>query len=251
MKGPDTKPIALITGVSGGFGRAFATEFRKSGFLIAGVARNPDVESVDYPLSADLTRPDAVHKLAETVHRELGRLDLLINNAGIGQYELWEDMDPDSLRQLMELNFFAPVNLTRHLMPILKATGGTIINVSSIAGMVPIPVMGGYCASKYALNAFSDSLRAELNGSGVHVLNLIVGRINTGFSTRALGNRKPPRTPFAGTPDKLAKRVMKAWQRKRRQLVFPGWYRLIVWAYRIAPALVDRTAISKWRKSGR
>ncbi len=246
-----SKPVALITGVSGGFGRAFASNFSKAGFLIAGVARNPDSESVDLPIAADLTRPDALSSVVETVMEKFGRLDLLVNNAGIGQYEVWEEMDTDDLRRLMELNFFVPVQLTRLALPLLKISGGTIINVSSVAGKVPVPVMGGYCASKYALNAFSDSLRAELSDSDVHVLNLIVGRINTGFSSRALGKRTPPRTPFSGTPDKLSEKTVRCWRRRKRQLIFPGWYRLIIWAYRLAPGLLDRLAAAKWRQSDR
>ncbi len=251
MTRSQAQPVALITGVSGGFGRAFASEFRKAGFLIAGVSRNPQCESVDVPIAADLTSPDTGHHLAGTIKERFGRLDLLINNAGIGQYENWEDMDLDALRQVMELNFFVPVKLTRHLLPILKTSGGTIINVSSVAGMVPVPVMGGYCASKFALNAFSSSLRAELIGTRVHVLNLIVGRVNTGFSTRALGDQKPPETPFSGSPEKLARQTVRAWKRGKRQMIFPGWYRLFMWTYRLAPGLVDRAAVAKWRKPGR
>ncbi|NPA17373.1 MAG: SDR family NAD(P)-dependent oxidoreductase [Aquificae bacterium] len=177
------------------------------------------------------------------------KIDVLINNAGIGLYESWEEMDMADLRRLFEVNFFSVVLLTKLFLPHLKEKKGSVINVSSVAGKLYVPFMGGYCASKYALNAFSDSLRAELLNDGVHVLNLIVGRINTGFSSRAMGSKKPPDTPFGDSPEGFADAVYSAYLKRKREITYPRWYRYFIWISRLFAPVYDRIVLKKWTHS--
>ncbi|NOZ12972.1 MAG: SDR family NAD(P)-dependent oxidoreductase [Acidobacteria bacterium] len=198
-------------------------------------------------IAADLTKPDTLPALIENISSLTDHVNALILNAGIGLYEGWETMDLNELRTLMELNFFAPVEMAKLLLPALKTTGGTVITVSSAAGFLPVPYMGAYCASKNALNAFSDTFRAELADSGIHLLNVLPGRINTGFSSRALGAMTPPETPFAGSAEKLARATFHAFLRKKRQLVYPGWYRILSLLRHVFPGYYDNLMKKNWK----
>ncbi|SNZ02256.1 Short-chain dehydrogenase [Persephonella hydrogeniphila] len=238
---------AVITGVSKGLGKALSQKFQSEGFKIIGISRNLPEFPLYRFIQADLTDINRLLEIKEELKEE--RIDLLINNAGIGIYESWEDMSIEDLKKVFELNFFSVVYLTKLLLPKLRESRGSIINVSSVAGKLYVPYMGGYCASKYALNAFSDSLRAELRKDEIHILNLIVGRINTGFSIRALGSKKPPETPFGSSPEKFAEAVFKAYKKKKREIVFPGWYRYFILISKLFPSLYDRISYEKWNQS--
>jgi len=241
------KKVAVITGVSKGLGKAFAEKFKREGFLIAGISRSKPDADVDIHFSFDLVKEDK-KRIIESIIKETNRIDVLINNAGIGLYQDWEKTKEEDLRYLFELNFFSVVSLTREALPHLEKTRGTVINVSSVAGKIALPFMGGYCSSKYALNAFSYSLRGELLKRNVNVLNLIVGRINTGFSSRSLGSLKPPETPFGGSPEKLAEKTFRGYIKRKREIVYPGWYRIFILLYSIFPDLFLEKAFKKWKK---
>lgn len=239
----------LITGVSKGLGKALALKFKKEGFTVVGVSRSkPDFE-IDYHIEVDLAEKTAVEYIYKKFNEKYNHLDILINNAGIGLYDSWENTKEEDLRKLLEINFFKVVLLTQKFLPLLKESKGSIINVSSVAGKMYVPFMGAYCSSKFALNAFSDSLRAELKPYSVHVLNLIVGRINTGFSSRALGSLKPPETPsFGGSAEKFAEVVFKAYKKKKREITFPYWYKFLIIASKIFPNIYDSISLKTWKK---
>ncbi len=238
--------VVLITGVSKGLGKSMALKFKKEGFKVCGVSRSkPDFE-IDLHLSYDLTNTNNHKEILEEIIKKFGRVDVLINNAGVGLYERWENTKDEDLRYIFELNFFSVVSLTKASLPSIKETKGTVINVSSVAGKLYVPFMGGYSSTKFALNAFSDSLRAELKPYGVNVLNLIVGRINTGFSKTALGTKTPPSTPFGGDINKFADKVYKAYTKNKREITYPSWYRFIIYFSKIFPNLYDKIALKKW-----
>ncbi len=239
--------FAVITGVSKGLGRALSEEFKKHGYKIIGISRNRGEANPDYFIPADLTKKEDIDRIFTEITKITDKVDVLINNAGIGIYEKWENISEEDLRKVFELNFFAVVFLTQKLLPLLKKSKGTIINVSSVAGKIYVPYMGAYCTTKYALNAFSDSLRAELQKDNVHVLNLIVGRISTGFSSRALGSRKPPETPAgSATPEDFAKAVYKAFIQKKREITYPWWYKPLIWLANKFPSIYDSKVLEKW-----
>jgi short-subunit dehydrogenase len=247
MEGRHTlEKVCLITGATKGIGKALLKRFKEEGFYVVNVSRTESSQA-DLNLTADLTDPDSRRGIIDRVLQTTGRLDVLINNAGVGMYEPWESTEESELRKMFELNLFAPIELSRQAIPYLKRSKGCIINVSSVAGKVSIPFMGGYCATKHALNAFSDSLRAELRPYGIHVLNLIVGRINTGFSERAFGSKKPPSTPLSGSADKLAKLTYEAYIKGKREITYPLWYKLYILLAKLAPGLHDRIALRSWK----
>lgn len=226
MDETDSRPVVLITGASSGLGLAMLAEFKKRGFRVIAVSRKSPEFSPDLHISADLTDSASFELILAQLNAFCdGRLDLLINNAGMGAYETWESLGDAELRTVFELNFFAPVKLVKTLLPLLKASKGSIINVSSIAGHMSVPCMGAYCASKAAVSMFSDTLRMELVSSGVSVMNVTPGRIDTGFSKRSFGTRKVP-SKFGGyaSPAVFASTVFKAYSKRRRSLIYPRWY---------------------------
>jgi short-subunit dehydrogenase len=226
----EAQKVVLITGVSSGLGAAMAAVFKAAGHCVVGISRSFPTVSVDLWLRADITLPADRQRIVDDSLAAYGRIDVLVNNAGIGCYQTWEELREEDLRAAFELNLFAPVLLTQLCLPHLLASGGSVINISSVAGKLYVPCMGPYCASKAALTFFSNTLRAEMSHRGLHVLDMIVGRINTGFSLRSLGGRKPPSSPGGGsaTPDDLAKAVYKGWRQRQRTITYPGWNRWIV-----------------------
>lgn len=178
----------LITGCSSGIGRALAEEFMKRGQRVVATARRPETLA---PLAAagavtlrlDVNEAAAVASLPEAL-AALGvdHLDLLVNNAGYGQFGAVIDSTPEDLRRQFETNVIAPVALTRALLPLLrKGSKAGIANIGSISGLVTTPFAGVYCASKAALHALSDALRMELAPFGLHVVTVQPGGIASSF----------------------------------------------------------------------
>lgn len=242
------KKVVLITGVSKGLGEALAQEFLLQGFCVVGTSRTSPSIFVDTFIQGDITDASFREHLITTVEQIYGRLDILVNNAGIGLYIGWKEMQLDDLRCALELNLFAPIALTKLAIPLLRQSHGTIINVSSVAGQLPVAYMGGYNVTKYALNAFSETLRTELCEDHIHVLSLIIGRAATGFGDRALGGKATPHTPGASTPQAFARKVYQAYQTQKSTLIFPSWYALPIALRWLFPRWFDALAKKRWSK---
>lgn len=214
---------AVITGVSSGIGKELALYFMKHGVKVAGVSRTkPDID-LDKWICADLTIKEDRERILSESLSSLGHVDILINNAGKGIYATWEEMEEADLRDVMELDFFAPVELSRIFIDELKKTRGTIVNISSAAARIWVPCMGGYCAAKAALSMFSNSFGIELERYGINVLDVAPGQINTGFSSRSCGKRRPPSVPGCGStsPASLAKLVYGSVLKRRKRVTYP------------------------------
>ena len=241
------KKTAVVTGASSGLGRAMARKFRKEGFYVIAVSRKAPEDGVcDRHIPADLTEEASLEAVAQEILK-LGKVDVLINNAGIGAYAKWEELRPEELRRLMELDFFAPVLLTTRVLPVLRAGRGCVINISSAAGLLPVACMGAYSAAKAALRMFSDTLKVEERD--IHVVTVFPGRISTGFGSRAYGCREVPDTPSHGseTPEALAKRVYRAYCKKKRSLIYPYWYRFVISLMLKFPGIYEKGSRKVWK----
>jgi NAD(P)-dependent dehydrogenase (short-subunit alcohol dehydrogenase family) len=183
--------VILITGCSSGIGRAAALEAAARGHRVFASARNPeslrDLESGRIrPLALDVTDAAAIREAVASVLTEAGRVDALVNNAGYGQYGAAEDVTADEWRRQFDVNLFGAIEATRAVLPAMREKrSGTIVNVSSVAGRIGIPFAAPYCASKHALEAFSDSLRVEVAPFGIRVAVIEAGPIETRFGDRA------------------------------------------------------------------
>jgi NAD(P)-dependent dehydrogenase (short-subunit alcohol dehydrogenase family) len=210
---PDTHPRGnvFVTGTSTGIGRASARLLAGEGFRVfAAVRREEDAESLRAeriaglaPILLDVTDADALARAAKDVAVEVGEEGLsgLVNNAGIGFGGPLEFADLDEIRYGFEVNVFGVLAVLRTFLPLLRRPGGRVVNVSSGAGKASTPLLGPYCASKFALEALSDALRVELRQAGIRVSVIEPGFIDTPMQTkgRSENQRKldalPPEAP--------------------------------------------------------
>ncbi len=186
---PDTAQSVVITGTSTGIGRAAALRLDRGGFRVfAGVRRESDGQALKAeaserltPILLDVTDATAVEQAAKDVASQVGDAGLwgLVNNAGIGVGGPIEFVDSDEWRRQFEVNVFGPAAVIRSFLPLVRRAKGRIVNVSSGAGKVANPMLGPYCASKFALEALSDALRMEVASQGVDVALVEPGFIET------------------------------------------------------------------------
>ncbi len=183
----------LITGCSSGIGLASARMLKARGWRVLATARKPDdlkrladAHGLD-ALYLELADPASIAACAEeALRRTRGDLLALFNNAAYGQQGAVEDLTADVLRRQMEVNLIGTHDLTRRLIPAMRANGrGRIVQTSSVLGLVAAPFRGAYCASKFALEGLTDALRLELTGTGIHVSLIEPGPIRTQFTAAA------------------------------------------------------------------
>ncbi|HAU1248991.1 TPA: SDR family NAD(P)-dependent oxidoreductase [Legionella pneumophila] len=185
--------VILITGCSSGIGFDAVFALKKRGHrVIASCRKTEDVQKLlnkgVEALLLDVSNPISIRSaFAQLLIMTSGHLDVLINNAGYGQVGALEDISRDILRQQFETNVFGLQDLTNLAIPVMRGQGGgRIINISSILGVVSMPFRGAYNASKYALEGLSDTLRLELSGSGINVITIEPGPINSRFRDNAV-----------------------------------------------------------------
>jgi len=241
---PDAStPVALVTGASTGIGRATAFLLPRAGYRTYATVRTPEAEAslraeaAGTPLEilrADFAREADVGEAVRRVRASEGRIDALVNNAGYAQLGAVEDLPRDVVRRQFEVNVFSAVQACREVLPTMRAQrAGRIVNVSSLAGRVSVPFMGAYCASKFALEAFSDALRIEAKPFGVRVAIVEPGPVITRFQRRALESlpevatgssayetiyesyRREFETGAGATPGRVAHVILKALQARR------------------------------------
>ena len=181
----DTR-VWLITGASSGFGRAIAEAALTRGDSVAAGTRSTDafgdLPEGAHPLSLDITDSDQREAAVAATIERFGRVDVLVNNAGRTQVGAVEETTDEELRSLFELHFFAPAALTRLVLPHMRRQGGgAIVQMSSVGGQVTAPGFGAYCATKYALEGLTETLRDEVAGFGIRTLIVEPGAFRTGL----------------------------------------------------------------------
>lgn len=199
----------LITGATSGFGHLMAKAFLDNGDLVIATGRNLTqrrelfaTERNTYPnhffeVDLDVTRPEQVKIAAQEVTKIVGGVDILINNAGFGLFGALEDLGPDEIRHQMEVNFFGTVEVIQSFLPMLRSSQGKIFNFSSVFGFMGFPLTSLYCASKFAVEGLTESLRTELSPHGVQICLIEPGGYRTGFSTNLSWSMKDPHSPYA------------------------------------------------------
>ena len=185
------KKSVLITGCSSGIGRATARAFLAENWQVFATARDPediaDLEEAGCTtLELDVTDPDQVARAVERTVEVAGAIDCLVNNAGYAQMGPLEDVSTADLHRQFDVNVYGPHRLARAALPHMRAQGaGRIVNVSSVIGRISIPGSGAYAGSKHALEAMSDSLRAEVEQFDIDVVVIEPGPVETNFNDRA------------------------------------------------------------------
>jgi short-subunit dehydrogenase len=167
-----TRPVAIVTGASGGIGEATARALQAAGYRVFGTYRRPPASrlpGVEY-LACDVTSDEAVQTAVGQVLAKAGRVDLLVNNAGVGLVAGAEESSLVQAKSLFDVNLFGVIRMTKAVLPTMRRQkAGRIVNISSVMGLIPAPFMALYAASKHALEGYSESLDHEIRATGVRV----------------------------------------------------------------------------------
>ncbi|MGD9645021.1 MAG: SDR family NAD(P)-dependent oxidoreductase [Pirellulales bacterium] len=243
----------LVTGASSGIGRAIALELVRAGAQVLAIARRAERlaalrdECAAGPgkllyFAGDVTQPETRRAALAMADEQLGGLDILINNAGVGALGPFATASETRLRHIMEVNFFAPCEWTRDALPLLRrGRAPTVVNISSVLGHRAIPRMSEYCASKFAMQGWSEALRAELATAGVGVLVVSPGTTESEF----MDNLHEVQAEHIGgersgvSAEHVARRTLRAMERGNHEIIPSLSGALLVWANRLAPRLVD------------
>lgn len=241
--------VALITGASEGIGAACARALARRGARLALNARSEEKLRSAAPegslvVAGDIAAPGTAERLVESAANEYGRVDLVVNNAGVGLWVPSHQAEPGDARRMFDVNFFAPLRLVQLAVPLMKrGGGGTIVNVGSIAGRVTLPWLTLYSASKYALGSLSDGLRMELRRHNIRTMTVCPGYVTTAFQSHMIGGQVPDKVArskwFTITADQCAEAIAKGIEGDRRTVVTPGSGWLLIAAARLAPRLLE------------
>ncbi len=249
--------VAVITGASSGIGEALAYALARRGVrLVLGARRREALEAVAHrcremgaaavAVPTDVTRPDDCRRLVQRSLDEWGRLDLLINNAGISMRALFVETDPEVLRRVMDVNFWGTVYCTHYALPHLLEAQGVLVGVSSIAGFKGLPGRAAYSASKFAMNGFLETVRIETMRTGMHVLICAPGFTASNIRNTALTASGQPQgeTPLDERklmqPEEVAEATLRGIEKRRRYVILTMQGKLTVWLNKCFPGLMDR-----------
>ena len=250
-----TDKVALVTGAGSGIGRAVAIEASRRGMAVALVGRRTacllatrealSAGTNSLVLSGDVTLPDDRRAMRDAVARRWGRLDVLVNNAGIVAAGPLAEADDAALERLCATNIVAPLALTREMLGLLGAANpGRVVNVGSVLGDVAYPLFAAYSASKFALRGASSALRRELAGEGIGVTYVAPRGARTG-ATRAIARYVAPLEMKLDSAETIARALWDAVAHDRTT-AYPGLReRAFVLAERLFPGLIDRALASQ------
>ena len=243
-----TGKVVLITGGSEGIGASCVRMFSERGAKIAILALPREgfqSEETDsrIAVAGDITSTADRAAIVERTIARFGRIDLLINNAGVGQYGYPTQVDTDISKQLFDVNVFSLLALTQLVIPHMKQQrSGTIVNIGSVGGKVGLPWAVMYCATKWAVHCIDDSLHRELKGSGLRVMKVCPGIVDTKFREHVLAGEAPGRVEDIRrtvSPDQVAAGILAGVERKKRIVFVPWIGRIFTSLEFFAPGVMD------------
>jgi short-subunit dehydrogenase len=251
-----TGKIVVVTGASMGIGEAIAKSFADCGASVVLLSRDvARVEAargrVGHPertvgISCDVRHREEIDRvIALTVHH-FERIDVWVNNAGHGLMDTVAEMAMSSCHDMFETNVFGAVSAMQAVIPVMRQQGGgTIINISSVAGHIPLPFHAAYSATKFALNAIGKAAGVELKNDGIHVLTVCPGYVRTDFGRNATRG-KDPKTVRPGsvrgiTADRVARATLQGYLKGKREIIVPWSMHLPVKVFQLFPGLVTWT----------
>lgn len=254
--------VILITGASSGIGLASARMFAQSGARLALAARSVDrLDALALELKekygteslcvkTDVTVEDDCRNFVESAYSRFGRIDVLVNNAGLSMRAMFKDLELDVIRRLMDVNFWGTVYCTKYALPYLLASKGSLVGVVSIAAYTALPARTGYSASKYAIRGFLDTVRIEHLKDGLNVLVFAPGYTASNVRNAALlsDGRPQGKTPLDESglmsAEKCAERLGRALSKRRSTATLTLLGRASVVCHNMFPRLMDRFTYS-------
>jgi short-subunit dehydrogenase len=245
--------VVVVTGASMGIGEEIAKIFADHGASVVLLSR--DVGRADdarhrvghlertLALACEVRNREEIDQVVALTLEHFGRVDVWVNNAGVGIRDSVADMEMSACRELFETNFFGAVECMQAVLPAMrKAGGGTIINISSVAGHVPLPFGAPYSASKFALNALGKGARMELKKDNIHVLTVCPGYIRTEFGAHMLASRRGnirPKSVRGISAQRVARAVYRGYRKNKREVIVPWLMIPVVKLYQLFPGLVE------------
>ena len=252
----------IITGASSGIGWHLALQLAQQGAHVIANARRaarlnelvgtfktnqnetPSAKTGSIiPVTGDVCDRELQQRLVDTCDQHFGGVDLLINNAGIGAMGRFDDADDDRMRKVFDVNFFAIAELTRLALPKLKlGNDALIVNMSSILAHRAAPLKSEYCASKFALHGFSDSIRAELATNGVSLLLVSPSTTDSEFFDSAIEDQTDKNWKKRGSmpPEVVAAKTIRAIRKRKHEIILTHGGRFLVWLDRLVPGVANR-----------
>ena len=257
--------VVVITGASSGIGKSCAYEFAGQGAKVVLAARRKnELKKVEddikkqggdaFFVKTDVRKIEDCKNLIDKTVDKYNRIDVLINNAGISMRANFEDLDLSVIKELMDTNFYGTVYSTKFALPFLKKQKGTVIGISSITGLTPLPGRTGYAASKHAMDGFLNTLRLENIKKGLHVLIVHPGFTNSNIRKLALNKNGEPQkdTPRDEakmmSPEKVAQIIARATLKKEKDLILTREGKLVVWLHKNFPGITDRIILQEMAK---
>lgn len=256
-----TNKVIIITGASSGIGKALTYESLTYGAKVAVCARNIEKlhehfsknENV-FCFQADVSKEEDCKRFIESIIQKWGRIDVLINNAGISMRALFEDVDLSVIKELMDINFWGAVYCTKYALNSIIENKGVVIGISSIAGFRGLPGRTGYSASKFAMQGFLESLRTELLHTGVHVMWVSPGFTSSNIrntARNAQGNAQketPLKEDKLMSAEQCAEVILTAAAKRKRSVVMTAQGKLTVLINKIFPSLADKLVYNHFLK---
>jgi uncharacterized protein len=258
-----SEKVVVITGASMGIGEAMAKLFADEGAKVVLLSRDAGRAEAarerigraenTLALSCDVRNREEIDRVVSLTLHHFQRIDIWINNAGHGLMDTVANVDMNALHETFDTNFFGTVACMQAALAVMKRQGsGAIINISSVAGHIPLPFHAVYSATKFAMNAFGKAANVELKGSGIHVTTVCPGYVKTDFSANAIkGSEAMTVRPSAVrgiSAQRVARAVLHGYLGQKREVVVPWTMHLAIKVYQLFPGLVERTMAKMSRR---
>lgn len=257
--------VIIITGSSSGIGRACAAAFAKEGASVVVCARNSEklktaedelkkITKNILAVQCDVSKEEDCKKLVDETVKKFGKVDILINNAGLSMRALFEETDLAVLKKLMDINFWGTVYCSKYALSYLLKTKGSLVGVSSVAGKKGLPGRSGYSASKFAMEGFLETLRTENLKNNLHVLVVCPGFTASNIRNAALSKNgtmqgeSPLDEQSIMSAEEVAQRILKAVKKRKRDLVITVDGKLTVFLNKFFPAWMDKIVYNHMAK---
>ncbi len=257
--------VVIITGASSGIGKSLAFSFGREGAKIVitgrkevpllGVSKELTQSGIEnFAVVSDVSIESDNQNVINKTIAKYGKIDVLINNAGISMRSMFEDCDLNVIKSVMDINFWGTVYATKYALPYIRETKGSIVGVSSIAGYRGLPVRTGYSASKFAVNGFLEALRTELLHTGVHVLTACPGFTASNIRVASLGSDGKSKGDSMRDEGKMmsseevAERILKAVRNRDRGMILTLQGKAIIWINKLLPKLADNLTFNALAK---
>ena len=249
-----TGKVVVVTGASMGIGEAIASLFAIQGATVVLLSRDSSRAEaarnrIGLPertaaFSCDVRHAEEIDRVIGLTLHHFHRVDVWINNAGHGLLDSVSQMDMSACREMFDTNFFGALTSMQKIVPVMmQQGGGTIINISSVAGHIPLPFHAAYSATKFALNAIGKAARVELKKSGIDVLTVCPGYVRTAFaenSVRGYELKKVRPDSVRGiTPERVARATLHGYLKRKREVIVPWTMHVPVKLYQLFPGVVE------------